>query len=100
MVWRVERPGDRVVVVDDFERAEVVGTEIEGFLGIELAAESTLQAADEFFGHRRFSCDTGDSRHCRIGPATTNDERPSSIGCAGPIERRREGRSEEGEARR
>ena len=45
---------DGLVVVNDFERAEILGAEIEGFLGVQLAAEATLQAADS-------SSDTGDS---------------------------------------
>ena len=46
---------DRVVVVRDLERTEVVGTEVEGFLGIVLAAEAALQTQHGLSGHRRFS---------------------------------------------
>ena len=53
-----QRRADRIVVVRDLERPEVVRTEIERFLGIELAAEATLQPAHEF-SHRRFSFDSG-----------------------------------------
>ena len=50
------RPGHRarhlLVVVRDFERTEILGTEIECFLGIELAAQATLQTTDCLSGHR------------------------------------------------
>ena len=39
--------GDGVVVVIDFERAEILGAEIDRADGIRLAAEPTLQAANE-----------------------------------------------------
>ena len=48
----VECPRDRLVVVGDFQRAEVLGAEIQGFLGIGLAAKATLQSDRCFHGHR------------------------------------------------
>ena len=42
------RPGHGVVVVGDFQRPEVVGTEVQGFLGIELAAKPALQTGHQF----------------------------------------------------
>jgi len=43
-----ERPGDSLVVVGHFQRPEVLGAEIESFLGVELAAKATLQTRDQF----------------------------------------------------
>ena len=46
---------DGVVVVIDFERAEIVGAEVDGFLGVRLAADAALEAVDEVErGHGRF----------------------------------------------
>ena len=50
-----ERPGDGLVVVGDFQRAEILGAEIEGLLGITLAAQPTLKTGHQFCGHWRDS---------------------------------------------
>jgi hypothetical protein len=62
-----EPRADGVVVVNHLERPEILGAEVEGFLRIKLAAEATLEAKDEFFGHRRISRDRrpGRSRESR-----------------------------------
>ena len=50
-----QRSRDLVVVVGDLERTEVVGTEVEGFLGIMLAAQAALQTQHGLSGHRCIS---------------------------------------------
>ena len=46
-----ERTTHGRVVVSDFQRTEVLGAEIQGFLGIASAAQPTLQAGHQFFRH-------------------------------------------------
>lgn len=44
-----------LVVVNDLQRPKILSAEIQGGLGVELAAETTFQAEDEFSRHRHDS---------------------------------------------
>ncbi len=65
---RRQRPGDGLVVVGHFQGAEILGAEVQGFLGIALAAQATLKTGHQF------------SRHCHDSRLRLSRRSPSVHG--------------------